>query len=126
MSDFRNETVALLALSSAATGTASPDQRNLYARGAKVVIDVTAITGTSPTLTVTVQGKDEVSGKYYTLLASASLTSTGTTVLEIYPGIANAANSTQGVTLPKVWRVNTVIGGTTPAITATVSACLIK
>lgn len=126
MTDFRNETRALAVLTAAATGADGSDQLNYFGRGLKLVIDITAITGTSPTLTVTIQGKDEVSGKYYIILASAALNATGTTVLEVYPGIANASNSTQGVTLPKVWRVRSVIGGTTPAVTGTIAACVMR
>ena len=119
------DTAALLTYTAAAAGTNGTDQTNYNARGVKLVIDITALTGVSPTLTVTVQGKDAASGKYYTILASTALAAVATTTLEIYPGIATAANATQGVTLPRVWRVITTITGTTPAVTATVGASVI-
>ena len=89
------------------------------------MIDITALAGVSPTLLVTIQGKDAASGKYYTILASTALAAVATTTLEVYPGIATAANATAGVTLPRVWRVIAVIGGTTPTVTATVGASVI-
>lgn len=119
------DTGALVTHTAASTGTTSADQINYNGRGLKLVIDVTAITGTSPTLTVTIQGKDTASGKYYTLLASAALTATGTTVLEVYPGVGVTANVSASTTLPRTWRISTAIGGTTPAVTATIAASVI-
>lgn len=119
------DTAALVTLAAASAGGNSADQTNLVGRGVKLAIDITAITGTGPTLTVKIQGKDAASGKYYDILSSAALSAAGTTVLEVYPGIANAANAAQGVTLPKTWRVSYAIGGTTPAVTATVGASVI-
>ena len=119
------DTAALLTYAAAAVGSNGTDQTNTSARGFKLVIDITALTGVGPTLTVTVQGKDAASGKYYTILASTALAAVATTTLEVYPGIASAANSAAGVTLPRTWRVIAVIAGTTPAVTATVGASMI-
>lgn len=113
---------ALLTRAAAAAGGNGTDQTNVNARGVTVVVDITAITGTGPTYTVTIEGKDPVSGKYFTLLASAALSAVGTTVLTVYPGCAAAANSVANLPLPRTWRVRDTIGGTTPAVTATVSA----
>lgn len=120
----QNVAAALITHAAAAAGVNSADQANSSARGVKVVVDITAITGT-PTLTVTLQGKDPISGKYYTLLASAALSAVGTTVLTVYPGLTAAANLTANDVLPATWRVITAIGGTTPAVTATIAATLL-
>lgn len=125
MANRENEDATLVTLTAAAVGGNSADQTNLVGRGVKLVIDITALAGTGPTLTVTVQGKDAASGKYFNILVSTALAAVATTVLEVYPGIANAANAAQGVTLPKTWRVLYAIGGTTPAVTATVGASVI-
>ena len=119
------DTAALLTYAAAAAGTNGADQTNYNARGVKLVVDITAISGAGATLTVTVQGRDAASGKYYTILASAALAAVATTTLEIYPSIIAAANVTAGVTLPRVWRVIATIAGTTPAVTATVGASVI-
>lgn len=94
--------------SAARTATvASADITNRGGRGAVIVIDVTAAADT-PSVVFTVQGKDDLSGKYYTMLASAAITATGTTVLRIFPGMTAAANVAANDVLPRTWRVNAV------------------
>jgi len=118
---------ALLTLT-AANAAAAPTSQDIDVSnygGIILYIDITGITGTTPTLTVTIQGKDDVSGKYHTILASAALNATGTTVLRVYPGLTAAANLTANDVLAKTIRVTTAIGGTTPAVTATISSVLI-
>jgi hypothetical protein len=122
---FVNIDAALLTLTAAAVGGNSADQANISAIGLKLVVDITAITGTTPSLTVTIQGKDKASGKYYNILTSAALAAVGTTVLTVYPGVAAAANVSANDILPATWRVLYAIAGTTPAVTATVGASLI-
>jgi hypothetical protein len=119
---YRNAMV----LTAAAASVNGSDQDSSNACGAIVVIDITAITGTSPTAVFTLQGKDVVSGKYYTILASASLTATGTTVLRVHHGLTAAANAVAVDVLPDAFRVICTIGGTTPAVTATVGVHLIR
>lgn len=73
--------------------------------GLVVVIDVTAVTD-SPSVVFTIQGKDPTSGKFYTILASAAITGTGTTVLRVHPDLTAAANTVAKDMLPAVWRVS--------------------
>ncbi|MFI9817578.1 hypothetical protein [Saccharothrix variisporea] len=92
-----------------AARTASPDTYEFdasraRANGLHLIIDVTAITAT-PSVTVTVQGVDRVSGKTYTILQSAAITATGTTVLKIGPGLTAAANLVANDLLPPVFRI---------------------
>lgn len=117
-----NADVTIATLAAAAVTTNTADMTNPLHRGVKVVVDVTAITGTTPSLVVTIQGKDVKSGKYFTILASASLTATGTVVLTVYPGAATSANVSANDVLPATWRVLMTIAGTTPAVTATIGA----
>lgn len=119
------DTAELITHSAASAGVNGADQNNISGKGLKLVIDITAITGTGPTLTVTLQGKDVASGKYYTILASAALAATGTTVLTVHPGLTAAANVVANDILPKTWRVISAIGGTTPAVTATIGASIV-
>jgi len=105
--------------------TNSADQVNVNCRGIVVNVNISAITGTSPTLTVTIQGKDTLGSAYYTLLASAALNATGSTQLTVYPGSVVTSNVSANGALPNVWRVSAAIGGTTPAVTATIGAVLI-
>lgn len=103
----------------------SGDTVNHNHRGIQVGINITAITGTSPTLTVTIQGKDVASGQYYTLLASAALNATGFTLLTIYPGLTVAANSVANQVMPRTFNIKAVVGGTTPSVTATIGTSLV-
>ena len=107
-------------LTAQATTVSSGDIDNASGFGGHIVCDVTAMTGTIPTVVFTVEGKDAVSGKYYNILVSASIGATGTTVLKVFPAAVAAANVAAGDFLPRVIRITATIGGTTPAITATV------
>lgn len=122
---MNRDTISLFTLAAAAASANGADQNNLDALGVEVVVDLTAVGGTTPTLVVTIEGKDPVSGKYYTLLASATLNATGTTVMTVFPGVTVAANVAASRPLPRTWRVKTTIGGTTPSFTGTIAACTI-
>lgn len=78
-----------------AARTASPTPVELpteSARGAAVVVDVTAINLT-PSVTFHIETQDPASGKWIALLSSAAIAAVGTTRLVVYPGIAPAANA---------------------------------
>ena len=101
----RGNIEATLLASAARTATASSaDQTNYNGRGALIVIDVTSITAT-PSLVVTVEAKDALSGKYVTLLTSAAITTVSTVQLAVYPGVTAAANLAVSMILPRTWRV---------------------
>jgi hypothetical protein len=101
----RGNVNATVLASAARTATNnSADLTNYDGRGLHLVIDVTAASAT-PSVTFTIQGKDELSGKYYTLLVSAAITGVGTTVLKVYPGLTAAANLVASDILPRTWRV---------------------
>ena len=104
----RNNTDGTALASAARTATAnSADLVNYNGKGLHVVIDVTAITAT-PSVVFTIQGKDALSGQYYTVLASAAITATGTTILRVHPGLTAAANTVANDLIPRTWRVNAV------------------
>lgn len=93
------------------------------ARGLHLIIDVTAINLT-PSITVKIQGKDPLSGKYYDLITSAAITAVGTTVLKVYPGITAAANLAVSDVLPPTWRVS-IAHANANSITYSVGAVLL-
>jgi hypothetical protein len=110
-----------------AARTASPDTMEFVAssvdfHGLHLVVDVTAVTAT-PSVTVTVQGVDRLSGKVYTVLASAAITATGTTVLKVGAGLTAAANLVANDVVPPVFRV-TVAHGDADSITYTIAGQL--
>ena len=120
-----NRDVPVLTLTAQAAATVtSADLPNTTGRGVVVVINLTTMT--TATVTVTVQGKDIISGQYYTLLASAGLTTTGTTVLVIYPGATAASNAAANSPLPRTWNVKAVVAGGSAAATGTIGASVIQ
>lgn len=94
---------ALASLARTAT-TNSADLTNGNGKGGHIVLDVTA-TAVSPSVTLKIQGKDVVSGKYYDILESAAVTAIGTTVIKVHPGLTVAANSVANDIIPHTWRV---------------------
>lgn len=116
----------ILSLTGQGAGTVnSKDQQNAYAHALKCVVAVATISGTGPTLTVTIQGKDGATGSYYTLLQSAALNSVAATVLTVGPGLTAATNTVANDFLPFLWRVTATVAGTSPSVTATVGCSLI-
>lgn len=69
-----------------------------------VAFDITVVPG-GDTVTVTVQGKDVTSGKYYTLLAGAAEAGTATRTYSICPGLPATANVSANAIVPQTWRV---------------------
>lgn len=102
-----NHSSTILASAARTATTNSMDQTNYNGRGLHLVIDCTAATDT-PSIVFTIQGKDELSAAYYTILASAAITGISTTVLRVYPGLTAVANTVASDVLPRIWRVNAV------------------
>lgn len=114
----------ILLLSAARTASVnSADFTNLSSTGIHVVIDVTAVPSVE-TMTFTLQGKDQASGKYYDLLVSAALVATGTVVLKVYPGLTAVANLTATDILPKTYRIK-VVNSASGSFTYSVGASLV-
>jgi 2-keto-3-deoxy-6-phosphogluconate aldolase len=120
-----NKNLNALVLTGATATTNGPDMDNNGSAGGHFVINIGTITGTAPTATFTIQGKDPLSGQYYTILASTALNATGATVLKVFPGLTAAANSVASDIIPPTWRVIMTAGGTVTNLTATVAANLV-
>lgn len=91
--------------SAARTATPTPADISQTGPAAVVVIDVTAV-GTAPSITVSIDGVDPVSGKTYSILSSAAITAVGTTRLRVHPSLPAAANDTAQDALPADWRIS--------------------
>lgn len=115
------QTVGITA-SGATTTQTGADQTNYNGRGAVVVLDMTTV-GTG-SVTLSVQGKDVASGKYYTILTGAAVVTNSTNVYRIYPGLTAVANTTVSDILPRTWRV-VVTANNANATTYTVGASVI-
>ncbi len=122
MAQVSNTTVTPL-YSAARTDTTvvSGDFGNFGYRGAHFVVNVS--TFTSGTYTPKIQGKDPVSGIYYDILVGSAISSTGTTILKVYPGISAIANGSASDILPATWRV-LMTGASTPNMVLSVAAYL--
>lgn len=107
--------------SAARTATVnSADITTKGARGARLHLEVTAVSGTSATLDVKLQAK--VGGVYIDIAGAAfsqKLQAGGavTDELVVFPGVAETANESVSDVLPLVWRAVATITGTTPSWT---------
>jgi hypothetical protein len=102
---WRNNNDITVAASLARTATGnSGDLTNYNARGLHLYVDVTAASAT-PSVVFTIQGKDAVSGAYYTILASAAVTGVSSNIYKVYPGLTAAANLVASDILPRTYRI---------------------
>ena len=116
-----NTQKTLLASAARTASINSDDQRNRYHRGVRIHIDATVLPGSASSNVFTLEGKDEITGDYYTLLASAAIVGTGDTYLLYAPGAATTANVSAPGQLPAVWRVK-VVAGNANSLTYAVTA----
>lgn len=104
MSTFKAHIKLAPSAARTATETFNIDDNNL-SNGA-FVVDITAAgTPVTDTLTVTIDGYDPTSGKWYNLLTSTALDAVGTTVLRVGDYTPAAANLSAQDFLPKKLRV---------------------
>ena len=110
--------------SQARTASPTPAEVTEDITGARIVIDVTAITST-PSVTFNVEGHDGLSDKWFLVLASAAIATVSTTVLTIFPNAPVTANVSANNVIPGHWRLRPVHGNAN-SITYTVGAELFK
>ncbi|MGL6210811.1 MAG: hypothetical protein ACRC14_13390 [Paracoccaceae bacterium] len=120
-------TVAGVSVEASAARTASANGTtitNANGRGAIFFINVSAVGGTSPTLTVRMQVQDPVSLGWADVAAAvtAPISTVSLTTLTVSPGVSEAANLRVAQGLPRVYRMAWVITGTTPSITFSIGA----
>lgn len=90
-------------------------------KGVHLVLNITAASGTTPTLDVKVQRFDQLSGVYVDLAggAFAQKVGTGSDDLIIYPGVTVTANRSVSSCITEGFRCVYTIGGGTPSFTFT-------
>jgi len=121
---LRNNTSGTITASGAITSSAgSTAQTNYNAKGVIVTLNITAYSGTSPTITLQLQTQD-AAGNWVNIPGAATATisaANGSYVLVLYPGIAAYSTSPGWAVsgaLPRNWRVYSTIGGSgSPSIT---------
>jgi len=101
---------------------------NVGNKGVQILVNMGAVTGTSPTAVIKVQGSTDAGTSWYDIpgATTATLTATGLYGITIYPGIAVTAGvattgttATASMVIPRTWRIVWTIGGTTPSFTIT-------
>lgn len=117
------EGTALASAARTAT-TQSSDITNHNARGVALWLDLTVVPGVQ-TVTLSVEAKDPVSGKYSTIFTGAAEVATATRFYEVYPGVAETANVDAAVALPRTFRVSVTHSGA-GSFTYSVGYCLIN
>lgn len=111
----------IITAASVSSTQTSSDQTNYNGRGVTVYLNVTTI-GTG-SLVVTIQYKDDISGTYFTALASAAVVANGVTAYTVYPGATPAANLVASIPLPRTWRVQ-VTGANSSSFTVNAETIL--
>lgn len=99
-------------------------------RGVRLFLNITAASGSSPTLDIKLQElaipNDDSSPVWIDITGAsfAQQTAAATLDLCVYPGIAATANRRVSDVLPRAWRVVTTIGGSsTPTFTYGLGGC---
>jgi hypothetical protein len=113
-----------VALDTSAARTASGNGAtftNHNARGVSFWINVTAVSGTVPTMTIRIQWSPDNGTTWIdmdaTNLQTSSITGNGNFVLRLGPGLPAAATLSANQLAPRLMRLAWTIGGTTPSFT---------
>lgn len=106
------------------------DYTNYFGRAGILFVDITAVAGTTHTLDVKMQVNDGLSGKFVDIpgVAMAQKNSISTTMIQIVPNIATAANLAISNHLPSVFRIVQVVAGTgtTPSVTYSIGMMILR
>lgn len=121
--EYNNPNVTLLSSSARTTTQTSADQTNFNHTKLVVVLDVTA--GTTPALTLTINGKDAASGKYYNLLTGLAVATVSTNVYTLALGVTVVANATVNAFVPRLFQI-VVTAGNGNSITYSVGYSLVQ
>lgn len=100
----QSEEVVLLPSASRTTTQTSGDLQNLGGRSdLRVILDMTTV-GTG-SVTVTINGKDPASGKYFLILAGAAVTTNSTNTYKVGVNVAASANAIAQDYLPPTFQI---------------------
>lgn len=99
-----NYQLQLLTLTARTANVQADDVTSRELRGGHIIIEVTAVggNGAGPSITPTIYANPSSAGDY-PLLIGAAITTTGITVLKVYPGITPVANLAANDLLPYRW-----------------------
>jgi hypothetical protein len=130
-----NETYPLMQSATLPSGATNGDKQDSTGyRGLILVVDVTAATGTSPTLTVKLQEylpqANAGAGRWVDIAgattAAIDAESAGATSLVVYPGCIAATNTVVNRPIGEHFRYVATVGGTsTPTVTCSIHAQMV-
>lgn len=124
MALVQSEEVVLLPSGARTATQTSPDLQNLGGHsGLIVILDVTTI-GTG-NITLSINGKDPASGKYFSLLAGAAVSSNSTNRYRISPTLAASANAIAQDELPPTFQIVVTANNANP-VTYSVGYMLVR
>ena len=123
-----NRTVTIVSSAALGTTAASTPVASHGARGIIIYMEITAVSGTSPTLDSKVQAYDALGDVWHDITgaAFAQKSGTGSDYLTIYPGIGETTNEAVSDVIPALIRVyNTIGGSSTPTVTFTLGGVFV-
>lgn len=101
---------------------------NTQFHSAQFLLNVTAVSGTNPTLTPRIQIQEPTSGSFLDLPGGTftTRTATGVTVFEIGPGLKTIVGRAKNGFLPARFRLHYTIGGTdSPSFTVNLKGMMV-
>ena len=123
-----NRTVTIVSSAALGATAASTPVASHGARGIIIYMEITAVSGTSPTLDSKVQAYDALGDVWHDITgaAFAQKSGTGSDYLTIYPGIGETGNEAVSDVIPALIRVyNTIGGSSTPTVTFTLGGVFV-
>ena len=123
-----NRTVTIRSSAALGATAATTPVASHGARGIIIYMEITAVSGTSPTLDSKVQAYDALGDVWHDITgaAFAQKSGTGSDYLTIYPGIGETTNEAVSDVVPALIRVHNTIGGSsTPTVTFTLGGVFI-
>lgn len=123
------DNLTVINASAVTTTQTSTDQKSYNARMLYLVVNVTTLTGTSPTLTPKLQGKGPVAAQYFGIGAALTAISAAGTYVYLYaisaPAAAGGVTATIAFPVPRTYNVVMTAGGTITNATYTVEVLYI-
>ena len=123
-----NRTVTIRSSAALGATAASTPVASHGARGIIIYMEITAVSGTSPTLDSKVQAYDALGDVWHDITGAvfAQKSGTGSDYLTIYPGIGETTNEAVSDVVPALIRVHNTIGGSsTPTVTFTLGGVFV-
>jgi hypothetical protein len=98
--------VSLLASASRTTTQTSADQtNNVNGHFLTVILDVTVNAGGAGSITLSINGKDPASGKYYAILTGVPVTAVSTNIYRLGPGLVDQLNQVANDVAPRTFQI---------------------